>query len=91
MLNGNTNGFRDDAIREFLLDAIDLEPLSIFLYSWRFLATLENEEENKIVKMIYRWFARATILILPLSFYGVFAAFVIEEEKFNHSVYEGKV
>jgi hypothetical protein len=79
ILKGDPYGFRDQAIREFLFDAIDLEPLSLFLYSWRFLATLETEEQNKIAKIIYRWFAWVTVFLLPLSFYGVFAAFIIEE------------
>jgi hypothetical protein len=61
----------------FLAYAIELAPLNIFLYSWRFLATLENEAEIWVVKRMYRWFARVSIVLLPVSFYCIFTLFVI--------------
>jgi len=43
-LDGDVTGFRDVAIKFFLVNAINLEPLTLFLYTWRLLATIEREE-----------------------------------------------
>lgn len=68
-----------------LLFAVNLEPLSLFLYTWRFLATLEEETEHKKLKAFYRWLARFSIILLPLGFYAVFSAFIIENGKYLES------
>ena len=43
-LDGDVTRYRDVAIKYFLVNAINLEPLTLFLYTWRFLATMEREE-----------------------------------------------
>ncbi len=43
ILDGKRFGFRDLTINIFLLNAVYLEPLSLFLYTWRFLEVLEKE------------------------------------------------
>ncbi len=43
ILDGKRFGFRDLTINVFLLNAVYLEPLSLFLYTWRFLEVLEKE------------------------------------------------
>ena len=58
-----------------------IDPLSIFFYSWRYLAILEKEETNKYLKLIYRWSAVATML-LPISLLGVYCAFVYKTSTF---------
>jgi hypothetical protein len=45
-----------------------MQPLNLFLYTWRFLAQLEVEAKHKVVKNIYKWFARVSIIIVPVSF-----------------------
>ena len=42
------------------------------------LITLENEETNKILKMIYIWYGRITILLLPLTVYSLCVSIAIE-------------
>jgi len=39
---------------------------------------LEREEENANWKRVYRWFSRLTIWLIPLGFYSVYIAMVIE-------------
>ena len=70
--------FRYQFITCFLSSAIQLVPLNIFMYSWRFLVVLENDQENKILKSFYHWFALITILVLPIAFYAVFFAYAVE-------------
>jgi len=65
-----------------LYDAGLVEPLNIFLYTWRFLSTLEKEAESKYLKSFYRWFARVTIFIFPASFYAILAAEVVYYGRF---------
>jgi len=43
---GDFLGFRDDALRTFLGNAIYLEPLNLLFYTWRFFGVLENETDN---------------------------------------------
>jgi hypothetical protein len=62
-----------------LYTAISLEPLNLFLYTWRFLETLEREENIDWIKKFYRIFAAASICLLPIAFFGVFIADAIEE------------
>ena len=57
--------------------ALLLEPVNMFLYTWRFLSTLERDEKHKTVKLIYRWFARITIFAVPLAFFSVYACYCI--------------
>ncbi len=82
-VNGGTfikgSEFRQGAISELLGDANTLEPINIFLYSWRFLATLERHAFNACVKRFYRWFAVIAGFAIPLIYYGLFAALVITE------------
>ena len=60
-----------------LNNAIFLEPINIFLYTWRFLNTLETEEKNPQVKIIYRWVSKVTLVLLPLAFIATFTALVL--------------
>lgn len=78
LLKGSITGFRVNAMLTLLFQAIVLEPLNLFLYTWRFLVILEEEAESNCVKMFIRWFALITIFTLPAAFYAIFAAVVIE-------------
>jgi hypothetical protein len=48
MVNGDPVGFKNLAIKSMLENSYVLQPLTLFLYTWRFITTLEREEENKI-------------------------------------------
>jgi hypothetical protein len=67
-----------------------LEPINIFFYTWRFIETLEREEENAKAKMFYHWISLGSILLFPLAYYGIFASFVIEYSKTEVLLYELK-
>lgn len=78
LIKGNFLGFRDKTIQVFLVSANQLLPLNLFFYTWSLIEILEREEENYILKCVYRWFARITIWVIPLGFYAVYFALVIE-------------
>jgi hypothetical protein len=73
-----------------MFQAICLQPLNLFLYTWRLLQTLEKEEKFKFLKVFYRWFAALTILLIPLGFYGIFVTYVIEQGRFNEYLVKGE-
>ena len=66
-----------------LLDAILLEPVNIFLYTWQFLITLETQESNSILNGVYRWYRRISILFVPLAFFGVYIALILANGKYH--------
>ena len=49
ILKGDTFSLRNWIIQEFLQNLIYLEPLNIFLYTWRFLRELEQGEKNTLI------------------------------------------
>ena len=77
-MKGNQENFRNDAIVFFLADLILLEPLNLFLYTWRYLHQLELEETNPLMKRLYHWFSLISILLLPLCYYTLVPACLIE-------------
>ncbi len=61
--------FRNIFITFFIQILIYLEPLNLFLYTWRFLRELEQSATSKIVKKLYKWLEFTTIALIPLAFY----------------------
>jgi hypothetical protein len=51
------------------------------LYTWRFLNLIEKQEKNMLAKKILRWFEYISIVVLPVAYYSVWTAFVIENSK----------
>ena len=49
ILKGDFLSLRNWTIRNFLIDLIFLEPLNLFLYTWRFLRELEQGENNTFI------------------------------------------
>jgi hypothetical protein len=68
----------------FLRDLIYLEPLNLFLYAWRFLRELEEEEENKTFKMCFRGFSLVSIVLLPLAFYCIVPTYIVENSRWYY-------
>ena len=60
-----------------------ISPLSLFLYTWRFLKQLELEA-NRMLKRIYKWFALVSIVLLPLAFYVIVIVLIVEIAKFQY-------
>ena len=79
VLKGDNYGFRDSAILTFLYTAISLEPLNLFLYTWRLLETLERDANIICLKRFYRIIATTAVCLLPIGFYAIVAADAIEE------------
>ena len=82
LMNGDSSVFRNYALTEFLQTAIFLEPLNLFFYTWRFWATLAEEETNKYLKSFYFWFSWGSICLIPATFFGVLAGYVVAVGRF---------
>ena len=48
-MKGDPNSLRNWIIPFFLSNLIYIEPLNMFLYTWRFIRELEKAEMNKII------------------------------------------
>jgi hypothetical protein len=88
-MNSGYYSLRNFEINAFLLNLVFLEPLNIFLYTWRFLRELEQEEDNTIVKLIYKWFARVSILLLPAAFLCIVPAYIVLDAKNGYYFFHG--
>ena len=78
ILNGSSQSLKNLMIIGFLLNLIYLEPLSLFLYTWRFLSELEQSVDKPAAKAFIKWFARSSILLIPPAFISVVIAFTVE-------------
>ena len=78
ILKGDFHSLRNYAIRSTLVSLIYLEPLNLFLYTWRFLSQLDREETSTFLKRLYRWFTPISIVLLVLSFNSIVAVGIIE-------------
>ena len=87
-LKGSQSSFRNLIITDFHSNLIYLEPLNLFLYTWRFLNQLEQEESNIKVKRFYRFLALFSIVLMPLSFYTVSTALIIQGARFSYNEYQ---
>jgi len=61
----------------------------LFFYTWRFLAQLEHEAKNTALKITYRWFARVSIVMLPIAFLFFVPSFVIIRTKWDYAFNSG--
>jgi hypothetical protein len=71
-------------INSFLLDLIYLEPLNLFLYTWRFLAELEQSVSKPAAKTFLEWFARISILLIPPAFISIVTAYIVVNAKLDY-------
>jgi hypothetical protein len=74
----------------FLNTTIYLEPLNLFLYTWRFLEIIEKEEKVRILKPFYRWFSAVIIFVLPIAFYATFVVYLIDTGRYFEYFFQGK-
>ena len=89
-MNGKLLGFRNEAVSALLITAIDLEPLNLFFYTWRFWASLANEQTNKHLKSFYFWFSRGSICLIPATYYAVYAGYVVEFGRYKEYLFRNK-
>ena len=57
-------------IPDFLMFMIYLEPLNLFLYTWRFMRKLEQEEKNSIIKIFTSGSHAFRLWSCPLPLYA---------------------
>jgi hypothetical protein len=79
ILKGGYFSLQNLMLNEFFINMTFFLPLNLFLYTWRFLKELEQEADSKICKKCYRWFAYITILLVPLAFYTIVPALLVEK------------
>ena len=87
ILKGDHYPLRRFMIPDFLMYMIYLEPLNLFLYTWRFMRELEQEEKNHLIKNFYKWFPFISILILPVAFVCIVIAYTVETAKYDYYVF----
>ncbi len=68
----------------FLLDLFYLEPLNLFLYTWRFLSELEESFSKPAAKTFLKWFSRLSIFIIPLAFISIVIAWIVESARWYY-------
>ena len=82
IMKGGYFSLRNLMLNEFFINMTFFLPLNLFLYTWRFLKELEQEADSKIYKTFYRWFAYITILLVPLAFYTLVPAMLVEKSQY---------
>jgi hypothetical protein len=71
-------------INTFLLSLIYLEPLNLFLYTWRYLSELEQSVTKPAAKTFLKWFARISILLIPSAFVSIVTADIVESARYSY-------
>ena len=56
-----------------LTNATNLVPLNVFMYSWRYLHSLEKENQGKL-KDFLRIFGRISVWAVPVTYYSLYVA-----------------
>ncbi len=70
-------------IDSFLFNLIYLEPLNLFLYTWRFLSELEQSVSKLAAKTFLKWFARISIILIPPAFISIVTAYIVESANYG--------
>ena len=74
-------------IDSFLFNLIYLEPLNLFLYTWRFLSELEQSVSKQAAKTLFKWFARISILLIPAAFISIVTAYIVELARHDYYLF----
>ncbi len=82
--NDDKLSLRNIMIGTFLFNLIYLEPLNLFLYTWRFLSELEQSVSKPAAKTLIKWFARISILLIPAAFISIVTAYIVELARFEY-------
>lgn len=60
--------------------AINIEPVNIFMYTWRFLETLESEQKGG-TKLMIRWLRLVSVWLVPVVYLSLGVALLILNAK----------
>jgi hypothetical protein len=74
----------------FLINLIYLEPLNLFLYTWRFLSELEQSFIKPAAKTFLKWFAHISILFIPSVLISVVIAAIVESARYDYYLFHLK-
>ncbi len=78
------NSHRNLMVDSFLLSLIYLEPLNLFLYTWRFLSELDQSVSKPAAKTFLKWFARINMLLIPPALISIVTAFIVEYARYEY-------
>ena len=53
-------------------NSIELDTISMFLYTWQLIPTLKIEEKNTHIAKIYNYYYKISIWIVPSMFLGFY-------------------
>ena len=86
ILKDGSNSLPNLLIKNFLINLIYLEPLNLFLYTWRFLSELEQSVTNPISKTFLKWFARISIFLIPPALITVVVTWIFVRAKWSYYI-----
>ena len=83
----NSTSFKDQLIFSVLHGAINIEPVNIFMYTWRFLETLESEQKGHL-KSATKWFRVISVWLIPIVYLYLGVTLLIYNAKSAVAMYE---
>ena len=63
-------------------NAIDLDPVSVFLYTWQLIPTLQIEETNSYLAKLYEYYYKFSIWTFPFGFIGLYFSYSVFTAKY---------
>ena len=76
-------GYRNYLIESLLTNTTNLIPLNVFLYSWRYLTSLENEGKGNW-KHVIRLFKKISLWAVPVTYYALYLGLGITNALSNY-------
>ena len=77
----NETSYKDSVVYLMLFFAVNLEPINIFLYTWRFLETLESEMNGKYKNWAAK-FRKISVWAVPLVYVTFYISPVLVNSKY---------
>lgn len=65
-----------------LATAINIGPLNIFIYTWRFLKTLQDDQHG-VLKVALKYFRIISILLVPIGYWALYISMSLVEAQIN--------
>jgi hypothetical protein len=84
----NSTSFTDQLLLSMLHGAINIEPVNIFMYTWRFLETLESEQKGSL-RQATKWFRIISVWLVPLVYLALGVALLLANANSAVAFYEG--
>jgi hypothetical protein len=88
VLKLNSTNYSDQIIFTALRGSINIEPLNIFMYTWRFIETLESEQIGWW-RQASKWFRIVSIWLVPIAYIGLGVCLLLLNAKAAVALNEG--